>query len=112
MQEAVFILDHLTGILRGARLNNQTGAFSHQYVHNVAADFKIPQGERNPEFCIVSGAGQLNAQGNQPSRGIIYIAEKNSGVVVAYGFALPRGFGAPGLLPMSRIAFFSYKEGV
>lgn len=110
--EAVFILDHLTGILRGGRLNNQTGSFSHQFLHNVAADFQVAAGERNPEFCIVSGSVQLNAVGNQPARGAIYIAEKTSGVVAAYGFPLPRGRGANGFLPMNRIDNFSFREGI
>ena len=110
--EAVFILDHLTGILRGGRLNNQTGTFTHQYVHDVAADFQSNLGQTTPEYCIVSGATQLNGQGNQPARGALYIAEKNSGVVAAYSFTLPRGRGASGLLPLIRIDNFSFREGI
>ncbi|MEO2033362.1 MAG: hypothetical protein ABGZ35_14895 [Planctomycetaceae bacterium] len=109
--EAVFILDHLTGILRGGRLNNQTGTFTHQFLHNVAADFQVDLGGGSPDYCIVSGSAQLNSLGNQPSRGAIYIAEKNSGVVAAYGFALPRGRGAAGLLPLNRLDNFSFREG-
>ena len=109
--EAVFILDHLTGILRGGRLNNQTGTFTHQYVHDIAADFQADRGQTNPEYCIVSGTTQLNAQGNQPARGAIYVAEKNSGVVAAYSFALPRGRSVNGLLPLRRIDNFSFREG-
>lgn len=110
--EAVFILDHLTGILRGARLNNQTGTFSHQYMHNVAADFQVGLGGGSPEYCIVSGSAQFNSRGNQPSRGAIYIAEKNSGVVAAYGFVMPRGLGVDGLMQMNRIDNFSFREGI
>ena len=110
--EAVFVLDHLTGILSGGRLNPQTGTFSHQYRHNIAADFQVPPGQKNPEYCIVSGSAQLNTRGNQPSRGAVYIAEKNSGVVAAYGFALPRGLGSEGALPMSRIHNFRFREGI
>ncbi len=110
--EAVFILDHLTGILRGGRLNNQTGKFAHQYVHNVAADFQVAVGQRNPEYCIVSGPVQLISRGNQPSKGAIYIAEKNSGAVIAYGFALPRGRGVPVPMSLTKIDFFNFREGI
>ncbi|MCH2200783.1 MAG: hypothetical protein MK102_02340 [Fuerstiella sp.] len=110
--EAVFILDHLTGILRGGRLNNQTGTFTHQYAHNIAADFQTNRGQTNPEYCIVSGTTQLNGQGNQPARGAIYVAEKNSGVVAAYSFALPRGPGINRLLPLVRLDNFSFREGL
>ena len=110
--EAVFILNHLTGILRGGRLNNQSGRFTHQYVHNVAADFQVRETQRNPEYCIVSGPAQLNAVGNQPSRGAIYIAEKNSGAVIAYGFAMPRGPGVAAPMPLMKIDFFNFREGI
>lgn len=92
--EAVFILDHLTGIVRGGQLNNATSRFNVQFLHSVADDFNMRAGQRKPEYAIVSGSAQLNAQGDQPARGVLYIAEKSSGQLMAYGFAMPPQ-GAP-----------------
>ncbi len=108
--EAVFVLDHLTGILTGGWLNTNTGTFSHQFVRNVGADFQIPAGDRNPAWALVSGAAQLRGSGNQPALGAIYIAEKNSGAVLAYGFQQPRGRGAAVPLNIVRIAGFNFRE--
>ena len=107
--EAVFVLDHATGIMRGGQLNNATGGFSHQYVYNVGADFQVPDGDQIPSYVIVSGSAQARGQGAQ---GAIYVAEKSSGAVIAYGFPQPRGRGAAAPLPMVRIAGFSFREGI
>ena len=111
--EAVFVLDHLTGILRGGFLNNQTGIFSHQYVYNVAADFQVNAGSRNAKtkYAIVSGRANIGAAGrNQPAHGVVYVAEKNSGSVIAYGFGMPRGRGSAAPLPVQRLAYFNFRE--
>jgi len=113
--EAVFVLDHLTGILRGGYLNNTTGVFSHQYIYNVAADFQVNAGGRNAQtkYAIVSGPANLGSSGrSQPARGIIYVGEKNSGAVIAYGFGMPRGRGSAVPLPVQKLAFFSFREAI
>ena len=110
--EAVFILDHLTGIVRGGRLNNGTGSFTHHYLRSIADDFQVGAGQKSPEYCIVSGSAQFNAGGNQPARGALYIAEKTSGAVIAYGFGLPRGRGNRDPLPLTKIDFFNFREGI
>jgi hypothetical protein len=110
--EAVFILDHLTGILRGGRLNSGTGSFTHHYLRSIAADFQVRAGQKSPEYCIVSGSAQFNAGGNQPARGALYVAEKTSGAVIAYGFGLPRGRGNGGPMPLTKIDFFNFREGI
>ena len=107
--EAVFVLDHATGIMRGGQLNNATGGFSHQYLHNVGADFQVPAGEQIPTYVLVSGSAQSRGQG---ALGAIYVAEKNSGAVIAYGFPQPRGRGAAAPLPMVRMAAFNFREGI
>jgi len=108
--EAVFVLDHLTGIMRGGQLNNSTGSFSHQFVHNVGADFQVPPGEQIPSYVIVSGSAQI--RGGQAAQGAIYVAEKSSGAVIAYGFPQPRGRGAAKPLQMVRMATFNFREGI
>ena len=110
--EAVFILDHLTGILRGGRLNSGTGSFPHHYLRSIANDFQVRAGQKSPEYCIVSGSAQFNAGGNQPARGALYIAEKTSGAVIAYGFGLPLGRGSRAPLQLTKIDFFNFREGI
>jgi len=106
----VFVLDTLTGVLRGARLNNQTGTFTQHWVHNVAADFQVTF--KNPEFDISVGTAQLTAAGSQPARGVIYIGEKTTGVVAAYGFRVPRGNGNVAPLELIRLSNFRFRPQV
>jgi len=105
--EAVFVLDHLTGVLTGGQLNAQNGTFATQYVHNVGADFQVPPGDANPGYAIVSGSAQINGGG--AALGALYIAEKNSGAVIAYAFP-QRGRGN-GPQALTRIANFRYRAG-
>lgn len=111
--EAVFVLDHLTGVLRGGVLNQQTGGFATTYLHNVAADFQINPATPEPKYSIVGGPATMRAAGgNLPASGVIYVAELTSGGVLAYGFAAPgrRGGGAP--LPLVRLDGFSFREAI
>lgn len=109
--EAVFVLDHLTGIIRGGRLNNRTSKFTHQYVHSVADDFKL-QGQKNPEYTIVSGSAQLAGQGPQPALGLLYIGEKSTGAVIAYGFEMPQGRGSNQPQPLYKLDGFFFRERI
>lgn len=109
--EAVFVLDHLTGVLSGSVLNSQTGGFSHIYRHNVAADFQLNPATPEPKYSLVGGAATMRAGGgNQPANGVVYVAELTSGGVIAYGFAVPRGRGGPAPIPMVRIDGFPFRE--
>ncbi len=109
--EAVFVLDHLTGVLRGGWLNSRSGTFSHNYLRNVAADFQVNPATPEPKYAIVSGMTNLQgAGGNQPANGVIYIGELTSGAVIAYGISMPRGNGAAGPLEIVRIGGFPFRE--
>ena len=110
--EAVFVLDHLTGILRGAVINNQTGRFTHQYYQIVASDFPEQRNAGKPEYAMVSGQAQFAGGNPSPALGAIYIAEKSSGRVVAYGYSQPRGRGSATPMEMVRIAGFNFAERV
>ena len=113
ISEAVFVLDHLNGILRGGYLNDQRGVFSHSYIHNVGADFQVRPGAKEPKYAIAAGSANLaSSGGNQPARGIIYVAEKSSGAVVAYGLPMPRGPGANAPAQLIRLDGFSFREAV
>lgn len=104
LTEAVFVLDHLNGTLRGGHLNSQTGKFAFTYVRNVAADFAVNAATPEPKYVIVGGP--LNAQAKTAS-GVLYIGELSSGAVIAYTFAPPRGRGGANMaiLPMDRLNF-------
>lgn len=110
--EAIFILDHLTGLLRGGFMN-QTGQFAYTYFYNVASDFQINPATPEPKYCIVAGRTALRAAGGaQPSNGVVYVAELTSGNVIAYGFPAPRGRGAAAPIPMIRLDGFGFREAV
>ncbi|MBL8814840.1 MAG: hypothetical protein JNL58_02330 [Planctomyces sp.] len=112
--EAVFVLNHLTGVLRGAALNNSTGTFTHHYLRNVAADFQTAAATPEPKFAIVTASANLRSTGtNQPANGVIYIGELSSGAVIAYSFSLPRGNRpVPGPLEVTKMDFFLFAESV
>src|SRR5690606_31555016 len=52
--EGVFVLDFLTGSLRGAVLNRQVGKFTAFYERDLAVDFGLDP-KTEPRFAIVSG---------------------------------------------------------
>lgn len=109
--EAIFVLDHLTGVLRGGFLNSQSGSFSHQYIRTVALDFQINPATPEPKYSMVAGDAQLRTSGGvQPANGLLYVAELTSGSVIAYGFAAPRGRGAAAPLEIFRIDGFQFRE--
>jgi len=111
--ETVFVLDHLNGILRGGFLHDQQGVFTHAFIRNVGADFQVRPGAKEPMYAIAAGQTNLAATGgNQPARGIIYIAEKSSGAVMAYGYPIPRGAGAAGPGEIVRLDGFSFRDPI
>lgn len=108
--EAIFVLDHLTGLLRGGVLN-PTGQFAFTYFYNVAGDFQINPATPDPKYSIVAGRAALRTTGgNQPANGVVYVAELTSGNVIAYGFQIPRGRGSAVPIPMFRIDGFGFRE--
>jgi len=110
--EAVFMLDFLTGTLRGAVISNQSRGFQAVYETNVLADLasavttlnakvrqenaarkkagaparpdvQVPQ---SPKFLMVTGISDLRrgAARLRPGRSVVYIAETSTGLVLAY----------------------------
>jgi hypothetical protein len=109
--DGVFVLNHLTGVLAGGVLNEQTSTFTHRYVHNVAADFQ--SAAKSPKYAIVTGPVNLRGSGNaQPAYGVIYIAELSSGAVIAYAIPRPSNQNARQELPLARLDFFQFAEAV
>ncbi len=104
--EGVFVLDFLTGQLRGSILNPSAGAFAVLYARNIAADFNVNPNEPGT-YAIVAGRTNLNAGGgSRPAASCIYIAELTSGKVVAYSFPIgARGGAALALTPIDGFQF-------
>ena len=76
--EGVFVLDFLTGQIKGAVLG-RGGKFTHYYFRNVAADFQVDP-SATPHFAFVQGVAQLPGQGRAtPATGVLYIGELTSG---------------------------------
>ena len=105
--EGVFVLDFLTGQLKGAVLT-KTGRFTHFYVRNIAADFQVNP-DATPHYAIVTGNAQLPSQGRSTwATGVIYVAELTTGRVAAYGFPFNeanRAVPAVALAPLDRFQF-------
>ena len=102
--EAVFILDFLTGQLRGSVIDPTTGNFTVLYARNIAADFNVNPNEP-ATYAIVSGRTNLNSRGANPASSCLYIAELASGKVVAYSFAAGAGGAIAPLVPMDSFSF-------
>ncbi|MGQ0635072.1 MAG: hypothetical protein ACT4QC_10705 [Planctomycetaceae bacterium] len=94
--EGVFVLDFLTGQLKGAVLNRQVGKFASFYVRDLSKDFSV-DAATEPRFAIASGyAGLTGQRGMVYASGIIYVAELTTGRIAAYAFPfLERGNAAP-----------------
>ncbi len=106
--EGVFVLDFLTGQLRGSVLNPSAGTFSVLYARNIAADFNVNP-NRPGTYAIVSGRTNLTASGGaQVGASCIYIAELTSGKVIAYSF--PVGARGGATLPLAPVDGFQFRE--
>ena len=82
--EGIYILDLLTGELKGMVLNTGTRMFTTFYQYNIMKDFEAT---KNPKFLMVTGIADMR-RGTakfRMGRSAIYIADVNSGTVAAYG---------------------------
>ena len=84
--DGVFVLDFLTGSLKGGVLNRQHGKFTAFYFRDLAKDFKVdPQAE--PHYAFVTGTAQLTGEGGStPASGVVYVGELTSGIIRCYAF--------------------------
>ncbi len=86
--EGIFFLDYLTGDLKGAALNPNSGKFSVEFGINVAAPLGIDI-TKNPRYLLVSGMANFRRGVGTQTMGssVLYVAELTSGKVAA--FAIP-----------------------
>ncbi len=101
--EAVVALDHITCDLTGYVLDRFSGQFFIQYRYNVAKDFPLRQGKL-PRFVVVAGQADFRQfSGNERiADGVVYVAEEDSGQVVAYGIPWNTQFRASSTGPQRR----------
>jgi hypothetical protein len=107
--DCVFILDFLTGQLKGAAVNRQAGRFASFYFRDLAEDFKV-DAQADPHYCMVSGYAQIPNQNQMPmASGMLYIGELSSGKLAAYAFPWrEQGLGAP--VQLILMDWFQWKQ--
>ena len=99
--EAVYMLDYLTGDLKAAVLNVQTGKFMSFYEHNIAQGPADSAHARNPRYMMVTGEADMR-RGSQGQIGssVVYVAEFASGQIDGLRLALDgRSRASPGAVP-------------
>lgn len=103
--EAVYFLDFLTGNLRAAALNVQSGKFGSIYEHNVLADLQLSGEIKNPRFLLVTGLADLRRGPVRfkPSGSTVYVMEANSGALAAYTLPYNPGGQATGVPAAGRL---------
>ena len=82
--EAVYILDVVTGELKGGVLNVRSGKFSTAYSYSDVAKDLHADGVKNPKYLMVTGEAQASqgfGSNGRFGRSVLYIAEVNSGCV-------------------------------
>jgi len=104
--EAVYFLDFLTGTLKAAVVSNQTNGFRAYYEADITRDLqnrvqylnqRRPGGRgagappiqfpQTPRYMLVTGAADIRrgqAARTRPSSSLVYVAEANTGIVMAY----------------------------
>ena len=83
---ATFILDALTGDLKGFRVSAVTGKFNFSFFRNIAADFGLERVKGTPKFTMVIERETFVRRGqNKIAPMVIYIAEATTGKIAAYG---------------------------
>lgn len=89
--EAVFVLDGVTGELKGWVMNTRAPRFFAMFTHNVLEDFGLTgEVKTPPKFTMVTGAHQFQRNVGDFGNCIIYVAEVNTGKMCAYGLPWPR----------------------
>jgi hypothetical protein len=108
-QEAVFILDFLTGRLQGFFLNPNVPGFTQMFYRDVAQDLTLNEkAAAAPTYAIVGATGQVVGQGQLFGAGMIYVAELTTGQLVAYAFPFSQANQAippQRMIPVARAEF-------
>jgi hypothetical protein len=85
--EAIFVLDFLTGQLKGFYCSPQVGGFTQSFFRDVAKDFELDRkGGAQASYAFVGGQGQVIGNGGTWGSSMIYVAELTTGTIAAYAF--------------------------
>ncbi len=105
--EAVFVLDFLTGQVRGFALDRNASQFMWVYTRSVAQDFGVDP-NKPARYSIVSGLAQRPGRGGAAfAPSYIYVAELSTGRVQAYAipYRTQRGSTPTQLIPVPNLQF-------
>lgn len=111
--EGVFVIDYLTGQLKGGVVNARQNIFTNFYYRNLAADFQVDP-KAKPAYAMVAGnRGQnVGQNGVTLGAGTIYVAELTSGKVVAYTFPYTEVRGKTPAVQMTPMDTFPFRDPV
>ena len=82
--EAVYFLDALTHELKAVVMDRTSHKFHAFYSRDIKKDFGGSR-VKNPRYLMVTGVAELRSGRNRYGDSLIYVAELDSGKVVAYG---------------------------
>ncbi|HEX3727778.1 MAG TPA: hypothetical protein VHV08_16110 [Pirellulales bacterium] len=90
--EGIFVLDDVTGELKGAAFNLQMRRINTFFEYNITHDLASPN-TKNPHYRIVSGVANIrqNVAAGTLANSVLYVAEVSSGQLVAYGIPWIQG---------------------
>ncbi|MDB5392399.1 MAG: hypothetical protein JWM11_8045 [Planctomycetaceae bacterium] len=108
-QEAIFVLDFLTGSLKGAILGSG-GDFTHFFFRDLPVDFKLDP-KKEAHYCLVTGGVQLQGDATvPPAPSIVYIGELTTGRIIAYSFGYRDGTVSDRPVALLPIATFPFRQ--
>lgn len=105
--EAVFVLDFLTGQVRGFALDRTASQYMWVYSRSVAQDFGVDP-NKPARYALVSGMAQATGRGGAAfAPSYLYVAELSSGRVQAYAipYRTQRGSTPIQLIPVPNLQF-------
>jgi hypothetical protein len=89
--EAIYMLDFLSGTLKGYAINTVTGKFTAYFERTILNDLGV-DASKNPKYLVVTGGANRKRSGSiQPSVSVCYVAELTSGKLAAYAVPWSRG---------------------
>lgn len=108
--EAIFVLDFLTGSLKGATLSRQGTGFTSFFFRNLPADFGLDP-KKEAKWVMVTGQAQLQARGNPvPAQSVVYVGELTTGKIICYGFTSSNAQRATPPQALTPVATFPFRE--
>lgn len=105
--EAVFVLDFLTGQIRGFALNRNANGYMWVYSRSIAQDFGVDP-NKPARYAMISGLAQPSGRGGASyAPSYIYVAELSTGRIQPYAipYRTQRGSTPTQLIPVPGLQF-------